>query len=87
MDFGGATGRTQSPMFIGVSHSGGVAERSNAAVLKSIVAIALGCTERHSFRSVGTQMHALELSGIGVGIKVGFKGSRESLNHARLQVQ
>jgi hypothetical protein len=53
--------------------SEGVSEWSIEAVLKSIVAIALGCTERHSFRKVGTQMHAVELSGTGVGIKVGIK--------------
>jgi len=60
-------------MFIAVSHSGGVAERSNAAVLKMKLAVAPGCTEWHSFRESGTEMHGVEPIGTGVGIKVGIK--------------
>ena len=47
--------------------------RAARAVLKLIVAVALGCTERHLFRKVGSQVHAAELSGTGVGIMVGIK--------------
>jgi hypothetical protein len=60
-------------MFVGVSHSGGVAERSNAAVLKLIVGIALGCKDRHLFRNSGTWMHGVEPAGTGVGIKIGIR--------------
>jgi len=55
-------------MFIAVSHTGGVAERSNAAVLELIVGIALGCRDWHLFRNSGTGMQGGEPSGTGVGI-------------------
>jgi hypothetical protein len=60
-------------MFIGDSPLGGVAERSNAAVLKIDLANALRCRERHSFQESGTEMHRAEWSGIGVGIRIGIK--------------
>ena len=42
-------------MFIGVSCSGGVADRSNAAVLKIDSDDALGGIEWHLFRESGTE--------------------------------
>ncbi len=61
------------PLFIAGSRLGGVAERSNAAVLKMTLAVALACNEWHSFRNSGTWMHGGEPAGTGVGIKVGIK--------------
>jgi len=56
-------------MFIAVSHSGGVAERTNAAVLKIVVMDARNCREWRSFQEFGIELHRAEWSGIGVGIK------------------
>ena len=43
------------------------------AVLKLIGIVAMRCREWHSFQESGTWMQGGESSGIGVGIKIGFK--------------
>jgi hypothetical protein len=62
-------------MFIAVSHPGGVAERSNAAVLKLLVVHAPNGKTWQAFRGFGTYRHQQATHGIGAGIKHGIRGN------------
>jgi hypothetical protein len=59
-------------MFIGVSRSGGVAERSNAAVLKLMVADAPNGKTWQASCELGIKWHRCAAPGSRVGIKPGI---------------
>lgn len=64
----------EGPMFCWRRDAGGVAEGSNAAVLKSLVVRATNGMTQQALRDFGAQRRVDALSSIGAGVRIGVKG-------------